>query len=101
MTDTWVPQQLREHRPKWMRPREIVGAVGADDRHPTTVEVSREIAEQIAGRGIGPVKIFEYHTDAASSARTIEQPANRLEHPQLRPTTDCDGLAIAIAIARK
>ena len=54
------PDELGEQGTQGMTPVQVVGAVGADDEKPLVGQPRQHEAQQVAGRGVGPVQVLEH-----------------------------------------
>ncbi len=54
------PDELGEQGTQGMTPVQVVGAVGADDEQPLVGQPRQHEAQQVAGRGVGPVQVLEH-----------------------------------------
>ena len=64
---------------------ELVRAEGRDDEKSLVTQVPDEERQQIAGRAIGPVDVFDDEDDGLPLAETRQEDEDRLERPSLQP----------------
>ena len=71
--------ELGEERPQRMAPAQLVGAERRHDRHACGAELVDQVGEQVAGRPVGPVQIFDEEEDRSVDRQALEQPEHDLE----------------------
>jgi hypothetical protein len=64
---------------------ELVRAEGRNEEKPLVTQVPDEERQQIAGRAIGPVDVFDDQDDGLPLAETAEEGEDCLERPRLEP----------------
>ena len=72
--------QLRQDRAEGMAPVQVIGAVGADDRHPLGAQDPAEEREQVTGGRVRPVQVLEHQQDRGRGGQLGQQSQHRAEH---------------------
>ena len=76
--------QLGEERQQWMKAMQLVAAVTGEQHDRRVPEVARQVAEQLEGRPIGPMDVFDDEEADAPACQAMEQAEERLEQTSLR-----------------
>ena len=64
---------------------ELLRAEGRDEEKPLVTQVPDEERQQIAGRAIGPVDVFDDEDDGLPLTETRQEDEDCLERPSLEP----------------
>ena len=64
---------------------QLVAAEGGDDEQALVPPRAREEGQQVAGRAVGPVRVFDDEQDRVRVGETAEEPEDALEDPDLEP----------------
>ena len=64
---------------------ELIGAEGPDDQEAFVASVSGEEREQVSGRAIGPVEVFDDQHDGRTLAQATKEPQDPFEDAGLEP----------------
>lgn len=75
------PVELGEEGPQRVAAVDVVGAVGGQDDEPAAGERAQQVAEEFAGRAVGPVQVLEGDDERALLRQPFQQPRGELEEP--------------------
>ena len=92
--DAADPAKLGEQAHERVPPVQVVGSVGRDDRDPLARHVPDQEPDQVAGRAVRPLEVFDREHHGAVTRDPSEGAEDRVEQPRLtadgiRPIVPC------------
>ena len=81
--DAADPAKLGEQAHERVPPMQVIGSVGRDDRDPLARHVPDQEPDQVAGRAVRPLEVFDREHDGAVTRDPAEGAEDRVEQPRL------------------
>jgi hypothetical protein len=78
--DAGQPQQFGHYGPQRVTPVQVVGPVAADEGDPFPVQHPGQERDQVPGRGVGPVQVFEDEEHGRHRRQLGQQAQHAAEH---------------------
>ncbi len=73
------PVQFGEQGAQGVAAVDVVGAVGGEDDEAAGAQGAEEVGEEVAGRGVGPVEVFEGDDDRAVGGDALQEAGGEFE----------------------